>query len=262
MIPQTRKVQEALSSATAGLKSDQDRLEAQVEILQRVEAIATETGKPVSAGMVAKAAAELEIRQPLPKLPPFEARSLQDLNQQDWKRVVTLAQQLRQALLEPKPDHTQRARLLRLSATLEDLARHQTVWVAAVFEEERFVGILSRKMGLKTLIKGEGAQKRSFKVHALLDHQVIAGDDLLSAQLPMAVRPDHLSTYHRLVGCRGDRKIRQMLKHGTTVIQPEQALEPIDQQVLQQWLAHGGIPIGTYLDEVTEPTWDDESPVL
>lgn len=269
-LPATRKVQEALQSATAGLKSDRDRLDAQIEILQHAAAIATDEG--VTTSLVQKIAGELEIRRPLPKLPDFAPRSLDDLSRTDWQRICTLGQQVRAELLKPKPDHHQRQTLLRLTSSLKDLTRHQTTWVCAIFENEAFVGCLARQMGLKRCVKSMPSGKTAgFSVHALIDHQVIHGDDLIAAVLPLAERPEELATYHRLVGCRGDRKIRQMLKHATSVIQPNWKIETVDLATLQAWFSHQGPPpVGTYVDEVLEPSFlhpdddqdGDESPVL
>ncbi len=254
-LPQTRKVQEALATATAGMKSDADRLEAQIEILQRCAELAD--GEPVSASTVKAAADDLEIRAAtLPKLPDFAPRSLDDLSTADWYRICTIGLQVRQELLKPKPEADQRAHLLRLTSTLEDLCRHQTVWVCAVFDGEKFVGCLARQMGQKLCVRpGADGKNHGFRVHALVDHQVIHGDDLISAVLPLAQRPDEHVSYHRLVGCRGDRKIRQMLKHGTSVIQPQWKIETLDLATLQAWFSQGGIPLGTYVDEVIEPSF-------
>jgi hypothetical protein len=255
VLPATRKVQEALQSATAGLKSDEERLEAQIEILQQCAAIAD--GDGVTTSMVSRVAADLEFRQPLPKLPEFLPRALDDLSRSDWHRICTIGQQVRQELLKPKPEADQRQSLLRLTSSLEDLCRHQTTWVCAVFENEAFVGCLARQMGQKRCVKQMPSGKTAaFAVHALVDHQVINGDDLIAAVLPLAQRPDELVTYHQLIGCRGDRKIRQMLKHATSVVKPNWKIETLDLQTLQAWFSHQGPPpIGTYVDEVIEPSF-------
>jgi hypothetical protein len=264
VLPSTRKVQEALQSATAGLKSDEERLEVQIEILQRCAVLPNVDG-PISASQVSAIAADLEIRKPLPPLPDFSPRSLDDMSTADWQRICHLGQQVRQELLKPTPEVDQRSRLLRLTSSLEDLCRHQTTWVCAVFEDEKFVGCLARQMGQKVGFcpGGEGQQGYSFKVHAQIDHKVIHGDDLIAAVLPMAERPTELSTYHRLIGCRGDRKIRQMLKHGTSVIQSNWKIEPLELTTLQAWFSdQGGVPLGTYVDEVIEPAFlhsDDDA---
>lgn len=266
-LPQTRKVQEALQSATAGMKSDQARLEAQIEILEKAALVAD--GEEISTSAVKAAAAELEITAaPLPKLPDFTARELDDLTRTEWRQIVHLQQRLRAELLEPKDPMHQRQRLLKLSATFEDLTRHQTTWVVAVFESERFVGCLARQMVQKRIVTEIGTKKISFTRFAEADVKVVSDGDLIGAVLPMAETPEdgHL----RLVGVRGDRKVRQCLKVNTGRVKPLQTLEMIDLQTLQAWFARGGIPVGTYVDEVMEPSFlhpdDDQdgdgSPVL
>lgn len=251
-LPQTRKVQEALQSATAGMKSDQDRLEAQIQILTQASQIAD--GEAPSTSTVKAAAAELEIgAEKLPKLPDFEARPLDDLTPAEWHQIVHLQQRLRAELLEPKDPQTQRQKLLKLSSSFEDLTRHQTTWVVAVFDAERFVGCLSRQMVQKRIVKEIGAKTVSFTRFVEADVKVIADGDLLGAVLPMAEPPE--GEHLRLVGVRGDRKVRQCLKVNTGRVKPTHMLEMVDLQTLQAWFARGGVPLGTYLDEVVEPAF-------
>ena len=145
-------------------------------------------------------------------------------------------------------------RLLKLTGTLEDLCRHQTVWVFGVFDEkDLFAGFLARQMQQKRVLKERPKGVAAFSVHAETDVKVIHGDQLALALLPFAERPDELADYHRLVGVRGDRKIRQTLKVNTGRINPQHRLEQVELATLQLWLSHGNVPLGTYVDEVVEP---------
>ena len=270
--PKTRKVQEALQSVTKDCRSDAQKVERQIEILQRCSELMDEgTIDSISTAMVNSVAEEMEIKpQSTPRIPDdFLPRLLDDMTRAEWDRLISLGLRFRDELKNPKPDYRQRERLLTMSRSFVDLCSHQTTFVMAVFDEnDLFQGCLARAMVQKGCLKDRPAQKKKsfFRVHAEADINVIHGDELISAVLPMADRPDERMSYHRLVGCRGDRKLSQLIKVNTGRINPKWRLEELDLTVLQDWFSHGNIPVGTYVDEVIEPNWSnpeegDVSPV-
>lgn len=275
-LPQTRKVQEALQSVTKGCRSDHEKVERQIEILQRCSEVMGDNGADsVSTAMVNSAAEELEIT-PRKKekgeqlLDAFLPRHLDDMTRTEWDRLISLGLRFRDELKNPKPDYRQRERLLSMSRSFVDLCSHQTTFVLAVLDEnDLFQGCLVREMAQKGCLLDRPAQKKKsfFRVHAEADIRVIHGDDLVSAVLPLAARPDELVTYRRLVGCRGDRKLSQLIKVNTGRINPKWRIYELDLEILQGWFSNGNIPVGTYVDEVIEPDWsvpeqDDGIPVL
>ena len=260
-LPQTRKVQEALQSVTKDCRSDQEKVERQIEILQRCSEVMSDSGTDsVSTAMVNSVAEELEIKPAsTPRISDdFLPRQLEDMTRAEWDRLISLGLRFRDELKTPKPDYRHRERLLSMSRSFVDLCSHQSTFVLAVFDEnDLFQGCLAREMAQKGCLLDRPAQKKKsfFRVHAETDISVIHGDDLVGAVLPLAARPDELVTYRRLVGCRGDRKLPQLIKVNTGRINPKWRIQELDLEILQGWFSHGNIPVGTYVDEVIEPEW-------
>ena len=106
----------------------------------------------------------------------------------------------------------------------------------------------------KRIVKEIGPKTVSFTRSCEVDVKVISGDELKAATLPRADDPG-TAEHFRLVGVRGDRKVRQCLKVNIGRIRPDWRIEQLDLITLQAWFSQGNIPIDTYVDEVIEPSF-------
>ena len=253
LLPPNRKVAETLQAVTKTARSDEERLEQQIQILQRCSTVEGE----ITVSKVRQVAAALDIKpESAPEAPAFIARPLSDLTGSEWHRVCTIGNDLH-SVLHGSDGAEQRKKLLRMAASLQDICRHQTAWVFAAFKADRFVGCVMRAMVTKKIpFIGRDGKQRFRRIYAEHDLRVVGGEELLKAELPFTDDPEDGESFLRFAGCRGDRKVRQLVGHITPRIDSGLVIEKLDLETLQNWLARGGIPDGTFTDEVLEPTDD------
>ena len=279
LLPPNRGVSAALASATAKIASPIARRDAQKAILQRMEQeseIAASKGcnpLPFTASTVREVAAAMGHRKHRITR-PLEYRELDEMDPEAWSSMVQSISDLRGVVLSQLPAEQEHQKVLALARRLEGIALRPSRFVFGVFDArecftailvENFVGKMTpMEKGVKLAARHTGFVTR--------DGAGACWSSVGYDTVPMTVPIQPGGDLPEIV-CIGEGEVSPNQCSRVAMVMDEKAADkavdtaiaalqmsvvPIPLAAWLEWESRGGIPVGTYVDEVLEPTVDDE----
>lgn len=279
LLPKNRGVSAALASATSKITSPIDRTTAQKAILQKMEQeseIAASKGcnpLPFTASTVREVAAAMGHRKHRITR-PLEYRELDEMDPEAWSSMVQSISDLRGVVLSQLPAEQEHQKVLALARRLEGIALRPSRFVFGVFDTkecftaplvENFVGkMVPMEKGAKFAARHAGFVTRDGAGACWSS----VGFDTVPMTVPIPPGGDLPE-----IACIGEGMVSPCQCSRIVLVMDEKAADkavdsaiaalqtsvvPIPLAIWLDWESRGGIPVGTYVDEVLEPTVDDE----
>lgn len=278
LLPPNRGVAAALASATAKIADPVQKREAQKAILEKMEFesdLAAAKGcnrLPYTASTVREVAGLLGHRKKS-SVRPLVFRELDELDAEAWGSIVQTITDLRVMYLSQLPAEKEHTQGLSLTRRLEGIALRPSRFVFGLFDAkecftallvENFVGkFLKMDASVKFAKRHTGLVTRNGASAVWsstgFDSVAVVPPGEPGSDLPM-IEPCGEGTYpcnhSRWVMVTDEKAADKVVDEAVAALQ--QTVVPIPLATWREWETRGGIPIGTYVDEVLEPSVDDE----